>query len=114
MCGCALSSCLREYGREMHCECAVCVRVAINAWLGCNFQNLMRLYWVELGSTPVWRVAGARRAKGHGEAEPSMQTCKPQCLRALQPHGKCENGLRCVSNSTQDTASRAGDMPRGS
>ena len=27
MCGCALSSCLREYGREMHCECAVCVRV---------------------------------------------------------------------------------------
>ena len=37
-------------------------------------------------------VAGARRAKGHGEAEPTMQTCKPQCPRALHPHGKCKNG----------------------
>ena len=24
-----------------------------------------------------------------------MQTCRPQCPRALQPHGKCENGSRC-------------------
>ena len=37
-------------------------------------------------------VAGARCA-----AEPTMTTCKPQCPRALQPHGKCENGLRSGS-----------------
>ena len=27
-------------------------------------------------------------------AEPSMQTCRPQRPRALQPRGKCENGWR--------------------
>ena len=42
-------------------------------------------------------VAGARRAKGHGGAEPTVQTCRPQCPRALQPHGKCGNGLRSGS-----------------
>ena len=76
---------------RMRCVCAC---GAQHVWLGCNFQLLMRLSWVELGSAPVWHVTGARRAKGHGEAEPTMQTFKPQCPRALQPHGKCENGLR--------------------
>ena len=60
-------------------------------------------------------VAGARRA------EPTMQTCKPQCAKALQPRGKCENGLRSGSGRALASADRpinasispARDAPRG-
>ena len=44
-----------------------------------------------------WHVTGARRAKGHGAAAPTMHTCRLPCPPALQPHGKCENGLRSGS-----------------
>ena len=42
MCGCALSSCLREHGREMHCECDVCVAPNTSGWVA-GFQLLMQI-----------------------------------------------------------------------
>ena len=48
-------------------------------------------------NTKCEHFAGARRAKGYGAAAPTMHTCRPPCPRALQPHGKCENGLRSGS-----------------
>jgi len=121
MCGCALSSCLREYGREMHCECAVCVCAcgAQHVWLGCSFQLLMRLSWVELGSTPVWHVAGARRAKGHGEAEPTLQTCRPQCPRQVRKRFTIwvlrlgGRALALADRPRHASMSPARDAPRG-
>ena len=125
-----------------------CACGAQHVWLGCSFQLFMQLSRVELSSAPAWhvagarrakgrgeaeqaavrtglatarqvrkrfaiwappcaglgrssnkceRVAGARRAKGHGAAAPTMHTCRLPSPPALQPHGKCENGLRSGS-----------------
>ena len=87
----------------------VCARGAQHVWLGCNFRFLMRSPWVELGSTPVWHVAGARR-RVLGGAWPRSQSVFALAVRLQGAWALRLASLHAwLSFSVPLGASRAGD-----